>query len=153
MPNGGRPATGRNQPKPVVSMKRSLLSMAAMLMLATASFAHFLVASFGWANATQDVGRIRQGKPVTVSYTFINTGNTPLVITSAKGSCGCTGVEYVKEAVMPGAKGEIRATFNAAALGTFNKSVFVESNVEGGVATLYFKGEVVAEEKAVVSGR
>jgi hypothetical protein len=153
MPNGGGPATGFNQPKPVVSMKRTLLSAAAVLLLATASFAHFLAAAFGWSSTTQDLGRIRQGKPITVSYTFTNTGSTPLVITSAKGSCGCTGVEYAKEAVMPGAKGEIRATFNAAALGTFNKSVFVESNVDGGVATLYFKGEVVADERANVNGR
>jgi hypothetical protein len=153
MPNGGRPATGRNKPNLLFRMKRTLLSAAAMLLLATASFAHFLAAAFGWTNTTQDLGRIRQGKPISISYTFTNTGTTPLVVTSAKGSCGCTGVEYPQAAVMPGAKGEIKATFNAAALGAFNKSVFVESNASEGVATLMFKGEVVADEKATVSGR
>jgi Protein of unknown function (DUF1573) len=134
-------------------MKRTLLSLSALLLLAGTIFAHALAAAFGWANTAQDLGRIRQGKPVSISYSFTNKGETPLVVTSAKGSCGCTGVEWPKEAIMPGGQGQINATFNAAALGAFNKTVTVESNADGGPVFLAFKGEVVAEEKAVVNGR
>ena len=103
------------------------------------------VALFNWKNATHDFGRVMQGKPVTAQFAFTNKGEMPLVISQAKGSCGCTGVEYPKEPIMPGQSGQIKATFNAAALGAFNKSVTVESNAEGGTAVLYFKGDVVAE--------
>jgi hypothetical protein len=44
---------------------------------------------------------------------------------------------------MPGASGTIKATFNAAAAGSFNKTVTVESNAEGGTVTLSIQGEVI----------
>ena len=82
-----------------------------------------------------------------------NDSRTPLVVTLAKCSSGCTGVEWPKDAILPGATGEINATFNAAAVGAFNKTVTVESNSDGGTAMLTFKGEVVADEKSGVNGR
>lgn len=125
-------------------MKRILFF--ASLVLLTASVAMTVpTALFNWHNATHDFGRIAQGKPVTAEFTFTNTGELPIVINNAKGSCGCTGVDYPKSAVLPGQTGKIKATFNAAALGAFNKTVMVESNAEGGSQTLAFKGEVVKE--------
>ncbi len=100
-------------------------------------------ALFNWRSSSHDFGRIVQGKPVTAEFAFTNKGELPLVISQAKGSCGCTGVEYPKEPVMPGQSGQIKATFNAAVAGAFNKSVTVESNAENGTQMLYFKGEVV----------
>lgn len=96
-----------------------------------------------WRSTVHDFGRIGQGKPVTAVFTFINKGELPLVISQAKGSCGCTGVEYPKDPVLPGQSGTIKATFNAAVTGAFNKSVTVESNAENSTQLLYVKGEVV----------
>ncbi|MVM34628.1 DUF1573 domain-containing protein [Spirosoma sp. HMF4905] len=125
-------------------MKRILFFSS--LVLLTASMAMTVPAAiFNWRSATHDFGRVIQNKPVTAEFSFINKGELPLVINQAKGSCGCTGVEYPKTPVMPGQSGVIKATFNAAALGAFNKSVTVESNAEGGTQMLYFKGEVVKE--------
>ncbi len=103
------------------------------------------LALFNWHKTTHDFGRIQQGKPVTAQFQFTNRGEVPLLIHHAKGSCGCTGVDYPKEAIRPGASGRIRATFNAAAVGSFNKSVTVESNAEGGPVVLYVKGEVMVD--------
>ncbi|MBO0952149.1 DUF1573 domain-containing protein [Fibrella forsythiae] len=132
-------------------MKTLTLLLSALLVAGTV-VAHTLAAAFGWTSTTHDFGKIHQGKPVTVSYTFTNKGEAPLLVTYAKGSCGCTGVDWPKEAVMPGATGQIKATFNAATLGAFSKTVYVESNADGGAVTLMFKGEVVAEGTAP-SGR
>lgn len=96
-----------------------------------------------WRSTVHDFGRISQGKPVTAEFTFTNKGELPLVISQAKGSCGCTGVEYPKEPILPGQSGLIKATFNAAVVGAFNKSVTVESNAENSTQLLYVKGEVV----------
>lgn len=125
-------------------MKR-LLFFGSFLLLAASMAMTVPAALFNWKNATHDFGRIPQGKPVTVEFTFTNKGDLPLVINRAQGSCGCTGVDYPKAPVMPGQAGIIKATYNAAAMGAFNKSVTVESNAEGGTVVLYFKGEVVKE--------
>lgn len=126
-------------------MKRTLLFGSFVLLTISVALTARPGAVFTWRSTTHDFGRIAQGKPVTAGFTFVNKGDLPLVISQAKGSCGCTGVEYPKEPIMPGGSGQIKATFNAAAGGAFNKSVVVESNAEGGTVVLYVKGEVVNE--------
>lgn len=100
------------------------------------------MAKFKWEKTTHNFGKIDQGKPVSVEFTFKNTGKIPLVISNVKGSCGCTVTNYTKEPIAPGKSGNVKATFNAAAKGAFNKSVRVTANVEGGTETLFIKGEV-----------
>ena len=125
-------------------MKRILL-FASLVMLTVSLAMTIPSALFNWNKTTHDFGRIVQGKPVTAEFVFTNTGELPLLINHAKGSCGCTGVDYPKAAILPGQAGRIKATFNAAASGTFNKSVMVESNAEGVTTVLYVKGEVIKE--------
>ena len=101
------------------------------------------MAKFKWEETTHNFGKINQGKPVSNEFLFTNTGSTPLVISNVKGSCGCTVTSYTKEPIAPGKTGNVKATFNAAAAGSFNKSVRVTANVEGGNETLFIKGEVI----------
>jgi len=103
------------------------------------------MAKFKWEKTTHDFGKIQQGKPVSIEFTFTNQGSSPLVISNVKGSCGCTVTQYTKEPIAPGKAGNVKATYNAAAMGAFNKSVRVTANVEGGTETLFIKGEVVNE--------
>ncbi len=100
------------------------------------------MAKFKWEKTTHNFGKIDQGKPVSVEFKYKNTGKIPLVISNVKGSCGCTVTNYTKEPIAPGKTGNVKATFNAAAIGAFNKSVRVTANVEGGTETLFIKGEV-----------
>jgi len=104
------------------------------------------MAAFKWVETTHDFGKIPQGKPVTFEYKFTNVGKTPLVISQAQAGCGCTTPDYSKEPVAPGKTGSVKATFNAAAVGVFNKSVTVTANVEGGSTYLILKGEVSAPD-------
>jgi Protein of unknown function (DUF1573) len=124
-------------------MKRTLLTACLLSLTATLLLARMTAAVFGWTATTHDFGRIVQGKPVTATFAFTNRGELPLLIANAKGSCGCTGVTFPKQAILPGQSGVVQATFNAAAAGAFNKTVTVESNAEGGAATLLIRGEVV----------
>lgn len=100
------------------------------------------MAAFKWSETTHDFGQIAQGKPVTAEFKFTNTGKVPLVLSSVNASCGCTTPDWTKDPIPPGKSGFIKATFNAAAAGSFNKSVTVNANVEGGATYLYIKGEV-----------
>ena len=76
-------------------------------------------------------------------FKFTNTGDAPLVISSVQASCGCTVAEYSKEPIAPGAQGFVKATYNAAKVGVFTKSVTVNANAENNVVQLVIKGEVV----------
>ncbi|GAA4464609.1 DUF1573 domain-containing protein [Nibrella saemangeumensis] len=100
---------------------------------------------------THDFGKVEQGKPVTHVFEFTNTGTDPVVIADAVASCGCTKPTFSREPIMPGKTGSISATYNAAAMGGFNKSVTVTSNAETPSIVLYLKGEVVAKVAATSS--
>jgi len=88
-----------------------------------------------------DFGKIPQGKPVTHVFEFENTGNQPLLVSQATASCGCTTPVWTKEPVLPGKKGTVTVTFNAANEGTFIKTVTVLSNATDPVY-LSIKGTV-----------
>lgn len=100
------------------------------------------MAAFTWDASTHDFGKIKQGTPVTHEFKFTNTGKAPLIITNVQASCGCTTPSWTKEEVMPGGTGYIKATYNAAAVGQFNKTITVTANIESGFVQLTIKGEV-----------
>ena len=98
---------------------------------------------FSWTSTSHDFGQIKVGVPVTHEFTFTNTGDVPLIITTVQASCGCTVADYTKEPIAPKGKGFIKATFNAASIGVFSKTLTVNANTEEGVVYLSIKGEVV----------
>ena len=127
-------------------MKTALSLFVAFFAFVTVSFAQNGVAAF--AKETHDFGKIEQGKPVTFVFTFKNTGTEPVVITDAQASCGCTKPSFAKEPVAPGQSGQVSATFNAAGMGPFTKTVTVTSNAKTSMVYLTLKGEVVSKEAA-----
>ncbi len=103
---------------------------------------------FNWEKTSYSFGKIVQGKPVTLKYEFVNSGNAPLIISEVKPGCGCTVANYTKEAVAPGNKGFVEITYNAAAMGNFSKSVSVTANTNPNLVVLSFNGEVISETVA-----
>jgi hypothetical protein len=100
-------------------------------------------AAFSWNSTKFDFGKIAVGVPVTHEFSFINTGATPLVITSVQASCGCTVTSYSKEPIEPGGTGFVSATFNAAKAGQFTKTVTVNANTDESIVQLTIQGEVI----------
>lgn len=100
-------------------------------------------AAFKWTATEHDFGKIKQGVPVAHEFTFINRGQAPLVISTVQASCGCTVTAYTKDPIAPGGEGYVKATYNAASLGQFTKTVTVNANTAEGVTRLTIKGEVV----------
>lgn len=97
---------------------------------------------FKWSSTSHDFGNIPMGKPVSHVFEFTNSSSEPLVITAVKASCGCTIAEYSKDPIAPGASGHIKASFDAEKLGTFVKTISIQSNAnEAPILTL--KGIVV----------
>lgn len=92
---------------------------------------------------TMDYGTIEQNSDPLRSFVFTNTGNTPLQITHAKGSCGCTVPEWPKEPIMPGEMGKINVRYDTKRVGKFVKSVTLTTNTTAGKEKLTIKGDVL----------
>ncbi|HYC84610.1 MAG TPA: DUF1573 domain-containing protein [Chryseosolibacter sp.] len=100
-------------------------------------------AVFKWDATTHEFGTIKAGVPVTHEFSFTNTGSAPLIISSVQTSCGCTVTEYSKDPIEPGGTGHVKATYNAAKVGQFTKTVTVNANTDDTIVQLTLRGEVV----------
>ncbi len=95
-----------------------------------------------------DFIEITQGESVSAEFVLKNTGDAPLLISSAKGSCGCTVPQWPKEPVLEGEKTIIRVTFNSAGKkGNQNKTVTLVTNAIPSTKVLTIKGNVIVPEK------
>ncbi len=101
------------------------------------------VPEFTFEKEAHDFGTIVQGEKVAYSFKFKNTGKGDLIITSAKGSCGCTIPEYPQEPIAPGEEGIIDVVFNSEGKeGQQNKKVTIIANTVPNTKVLAINGLV-----------
>jgi len=95
-----------------------------------------------------DFGDINQGESVTHNFVLKNVGNANLIISSAKGSCGCTVPDWPKEPIAEGEEGTIKVTFNSSGRsGKQNKTVTLVTNTIPNTKVLTINGNVIIPEK------
>lgn len=102
-----------------------------------------------WNEEEFDFGNLKQGEKVEHVFTLTNTGEGDLVITSARGSCGCTVPQWPKEAVKPGATADIKVVFNST--GKKNKTtntVTLTTNTEKGNEVVRIKAFVEPKKES-----
>lgn len=98
---------------------------------------------FKFEKEVHDFGKIVQGEKVAYSFKFKNTGEGDLIITSAKGSCGCTVPEWPKAPVGPGEDGVIDVVFNSdGKSGQQNKKITIVANTVPNTKVLAINGMV-----------
>jgi len=92
--------------------------------------------SIQWIDSTfQDLGSVKEGPEVDISFKFKNIGNKNLIIQNVTASCGCTVVEKPQQPFAPGETGTIKAKFTTEGhTGTNNKSIYVIANTTGGTS-------------------
>ena len=101
---------------------------------------------------TIDYGTIDKGSDPIRKFTFTNTGNEPLIIKNAKGSCGCTVPTYPKEPIMPGESNVIEVRYDTNRVGAFNKTITLTTNETASeTRTLTIKGDVKGDGAATPS--
>ena len=101
------------------------------------------LATMSFEQTEQDLGVINEGDVKELTYKFKNTGNAPLIIQSAQGSCGCTVPEWSKEPVPVGGEGYIKAKFDSQGKPNLqNKTVTVTANTYPKQTVLKFKAMV-----------
>lgn len=92
---------------------------------------------------THDFGNLEYAGNGTFEFRFKNTGKEPLIISDAKGSCGCTVPTYPKNVpIKPGEIQVIKVTYDTKRAGNFTKTVTVTSNAKTPTKTLTIKGKV-----------
>ncbi|MGF1924689.1 MAG: DUF1573 domain-containing protein [Bacteroidia bacterium] len=94
-----------------------------------------------------DFGVITEGESVKYEFKFENTGKTPLIISNATATCGCTVPEYPTKPIKPGDEGIIKVIFNSQGkVGIQDKVVSIISNANPYLATVHVVGEVKAKK-------
>lgn len=92
---------------------------------------------------TFDFGTVAEGEKVSHTYKFTNTGNEPLVLSDAKGSCGCTVPKWPREPIGPGETSEIVVEFNSQGKkGQRNQKVTLTANTNPPQTFLSLTGTV-----------
>lgn len=95
-----------------------------------------------------DFGRVIQGEKVSYSFKFKNAGKSDLVITDAKGSCGCTIADYPKKPVKSGESGTIDVKFSTEGRKGFqSKTVTIIANTQPNTKVLTIKAMVQVPEE------
>ena len=112
-------------------------------MNATKDSANFT--SIQWLDSTyRDLGKVKEGQVVEVSFRFKNSGTKNLVIADVSASCGCTVPEKPEQPFAPGEEGVIKAKFDSKGRpkGEARKSVFVNANTPLATTELSFRVEI-----------
>jgi len=97
-----------------------------------------------------DFGTVMEGEKVVHEYKFNNTGDEPLIISNAKGSCGCTVPDWPREPIAPGESGVIKVQFDSKNKGKVggglqSKRVTITANTDPVNTYLTIKGKVDKE--------
>jgi hypothetical protein len=92
-------------------------------------------------------GEIQQGESVTHDFILKNTGDADLIISAAKGSCGCTVPQWPKTPIAKGEEAAIKVTFNSAGRsGKQNKTVTLVTNAIPNTKVLTINGNVIVPQ-------
>ncbi|WP_111599864.1 DUF1573 domain-containing protein [Chitinophaga skermanii] len=130
-------------------MKKFILSLFASMFLATALFAQAQSGSTNPVDAkvkfkseTVDFGTTKLNKAVTVNFEFTNTTKEPILVETARASCGCTQPTWTVEPILPGKSGKITATYSANGVGQQRKTIWVKFKNLDTEKELYLQGKV-----------
>ena len=94
-----------------------------------------------------DFGEMNQNESVSTEFRLKNIGNAPLLIRSAKGSCGCTVPEWPREVVAVGEDAIIKVEFNSGnRKGKQNKTVTLITNAIPSTKVLTIKGTILVSK-------
>ncbi len=118
-----------------------LIALVFGLFLTAESFAQ----QIEFASTSIDYGEIDRNADGVREFTFTNTGDAPLLISSARGSCGCTVPSFPREPIEPGASNVIKVKYDTNRIGAFTKYVTLTTNaLEEPTVRLTIRGVVKA---------
>ena len=101
---------------------------------------------FNFEKELHDFGQLVDGEKVSYSFKFSNSGDAPLIISNAKGSCGCTVPNWSRDPIAPGESGSIDVTFNSSGRsGKQNKAITLTANTNPSRKVINITSEVTSK--------
>ncbi len=133
-------------------MKHVIFSITALFFLMNVGIAQQREATISFEKEKWDFGTINENDGnVSYKFAFKNTGNTPLIISDVKASCGCTTPDWTKSPITPGGSGYVEVTYNPANRpGAFSKTIRVTTNASNSSVVLTIEGNVNPKEKLLI---
>ncbi len=126
------------------NMKR-LFSLIVVAIICSAAMAQAVIK---FEKTSINFGTFKEDKVQIAEFVFTNTGDKPLVIQQAFGSCGCTVATPPKDPIAPGAKGIIKVSYNGKGKfkGYFKKPITVRSNATNSIVRIFIQGNMLTDE-------
>jgi uncharacterized protein DUF1573 len=98
---------------------------------------------FKFEEETHDFGTVPEGPLAEYDFKFKNVGKSPIVITDAHGSCGCTVPTWPHDPILPKKTAIIHVAYTTnGRQGMINKDVIINSNAQQSPMRLHITGNV-----------
>lgn len=91
---------------------------------------------------THNFGRVAAGKVASYEFSFVNTGDQPLIIQNVAAPMGCTTPTWTRHPIVPGGRGTVTVGYSSAKQGPFSKEVLIQCNATDKQHTVCIKGMV-----------
>ncbi len=112
-----------------------------------ASSSEFPVITF--EEAEHDFGKIINGTAVETKFKYTNTGDSPLVVSNIKSTCGCTvPSDWNRDPLAPGESSEFTVKFNGKGSNQVSKTITLTTNTEKGTEAVKIKAFVEPDPNA-----
>lgn len=92
-----------------------------------------------------DYGTIKQNSEGKRTFSFKNTGKSPIIISKVKASCGCTVPTKPNQPIMPGETAEIDVQYATKRIGSFSKTITITSNASESTKVVRIKGNILKD--------
>jgi len=98
------------------------------------------IPAFSWSEEEHNFGTINEGDVVEHTFSFTNSGEAPLIIESARASCGCTVPSWPREPIAAGETADIKVRFDSKGKPNVqNKTVTITANTYPKISRLRIK--------------
>lgn len=93
-----------------------------------------------------DFGKVIYGEVVSYHFKFKNTGNSDLIISEVRSTCGCTVTDHPEKPIKPGEEKYLEVTFDSERQSGFqSKTISIVTNAQPNPKTLRIKAKVVRQ--------
>lgn len=101
-----------------------------------------------FSKVEHNFGNVSEGERVAHIFSFTNTGDADLVVSSVLTSCGCTVPKYDKKPISPGGKGSVEVIYDSSGRsGKQTKTITVQSNAENKIIILRIIVDVINKKE------